>query len=148
MDAANGNLKQLPEDDAEREKALAPYRYTAKTLMMGEGKLREFVLGGDPADKEEMAAGIEAWAGVLYAYGFNPLHPLFAFYVFQATFLGPDLIKNREKILSAFKKKVPGAKASQQTVEVRMPGPGVAPEVKVTEQSTGQLREVQGQRVA
>lgn len=148
--ATAGKYKELPEDDAARDAALAPYKYTARTVMLGESKLRQLVLDGEPADKQEMDAGIEAWAGFFYSIGFNALHPAYALIIFNASFLGPDLIKQREKIFNFFnKRKGPKPSVDKTTVEYRQAGPGVVAEVKVTEQSGNPpIREVKGERVA
>lgn len=65
---------------------------------MMEAKVRSVFLDGEPIDEQELDAGIEAWAVYLYAVDFNALHPLYPLLIWNAAFLGPDLIKNGEKI--------------------------------------------------
>lgn len=75
--------------------------------MLGESKLRQVLLGGEAADPEEMAAGLDAWSAYLYAIDFNALHPLYAVLMFNAAFLGPDMVRNWDKIANLVTGKKP-----------------------------------------
>lgn len=124
---SDDGYRALPADDSAREDAIKPYRFTAKTLVTMEAKLRSVFLDGEPIDAQELDAGVEAWAVYLYAVDFNALHPLYPLLIWNAAFLGPDLIKNAEKIAAMM-----GLKKKSVESVVR---------------GTADLREVKGMRV-